>query len=418
MAAFAGHGAGHLFYSFQNCYDFIVGNKRKETSRMLSFYRKYWRTAFDLAVLAFTVWLIMYVFSYLYKIATPVFLSIVIFLCIEPLAKRFHRLGLKKAIATGISMLLFILIIVIVLSGLGYIFFSQIAQISSELPRYQEILTREFSRIAADLQSRYDALPPDWTSRLSEAVDNITKWGSDLAAYLLNWLVHSFKSVTSFVFNLLIALILAYFLSLEIDNWKKFGEQRTPKTLKTAFSFLKENVFKGIGTYLKAQGILISITFLVIFIALMLLGVKNAFAIALIAGIFDILPLLGVQTLFIPWIIYLFVVGDNTLAIWLTILLVVVNVTRQFLEPRITGQTIGVSAFTMLAFAMISLSLFGVGGLILAPILMILLKALYDQGYLHRWIRLPEDEVAVSPLDPNPVDSPRKPEGPTGANAP
>jgi len=384
---------------------------------MLSLYRKYWRTAFDLAVLVFTVWLIMYVFSFLYKIAAPVFLSILIFLCIEPLARRLHRLGIKKAIAAGISMLVFLAVIIVVISGLGFIFYRQLAQIAADLPVYQEILTREFAKIAADLQERYNALPPEWTGKLSEAVDNITKWGSELAAYLLNWLVQSFKSVTSFVFNFLIALILAYFLSLEIDHWKKFGAQRMPKTLKTAFSFLKENVFKGIVTFLKAQAILISVTFLVIFVVLTLLGVPNAFAIALIAGIFDLLPLLGVQTLFIPWIIYLFIVGDNTLAIWLTVLLVTVNVTRQFLEPRITGQTIGVSAFTMLAFAIISLSLFGVAGLILAPILMILLKALYDQGYLHRWIRLPEDEFAISPLDPQPLDD-RKPEGPGGANAP
>ncbi len=382
---------------------------------MLPFYKKYWRTAFDLAVIAFTVWLTMYVFSYLYKIATPVFLSFLIFLCIEPLAKRLHRMGIKKAIATGISMLLFIVVILSALAGLGYIFYSQIDQISRNLPKYQEILTREITEIAEDWQSRYNSLPPDWTSRLSDVVDKVTKWGSDLAGYLLDWLIASFMSVSAFVFNILIALILAFFLSLEIDNWKKFSAERSPKTLKTAFFFLKENVFKGIGTYLKAQGILISITFLVIFIALLILNVPNAFAIALIAGLFDILPLLGVQTLFIPWIIYLFVVGETELAIWLTVLLVIVNVTRQFLEPRITGQTVGVSAFTMLAFAMISMSLFGVAGLILAPILMILLKALYDQGYLKKWIRLPKDEFTVSPLDPS---AETKNEAPADANAP
>ena len=40
---------------------------------MLSFYRKYWRTAFDIALIILTVWLIMYLFSYLYRIATPIF---------------------------------------------------------------------------------------------------------------------------------------------------------------------------------------------------------------------------------------------------------------------------------------------------------------------------------------------------------
>ncbi|MBW5444983.1 AI-2E family transporter [Cohnella sp. CFH 77786] len=367
---------------------------------MLPFYKKYWRTAFDLAVIAFTVWLTMFVFSYLYKIATPVFLSFLIFLCIEPLAKRLNRWGMKKSIATAISMMLFILVVLSVLAGLGYIFYLQMDQLANKLPEYQKLLTRQATAIAADWQTRFKSLPPDWVSRISDAFSKVTEWGSNLAGNLLKGLVGSLKSVSTFVFNFSIALILAYFLSLEIDTWKKIGAERSPKTLKAAFDFLRENVFKGISTYLKSQGILISITFAVIFVALLILRVPNAFAISLLAGIFDILPLLGVQTLFIPWIIYLFIVGDNELALWLAGLLVVVNTTRQVLEPRITGQTVGVSAFTMLAFAMVSMSLFGVAGLILAPILMILLKALYDQGYFHRWIRLPREEFTVSPLQP------------------
>jgi predicted PurR-regulated permease PerM len=73
------------------------------------------------------------------------------------------------------------------------------------------------------------------------------------------------------------------------------------------------------------------------------------------------------------------------------VLLGLVILVRQILEPKITGDTLGVSSFTMLSAMIISLSIFGVSGLILSPILIILLKALYDQGYLSRWIRLPED---------------------------
>jgi predicted PurR-regulated permease PerM len=95
---------------------------------------------------------------------------------------------------------------------------------------------------------------------------------------------------------------------------------------------------------------------------------------------------------FIPWIIYLFVVGSTKLAICLSVLLGIVILVRQIMEPKITGDSLGVSAFTMLAFMIISLSLFGVAGLILSPVLIILIKALYEQGYLQRWIRRPEEE--------------------------
>lgn len=376
---------------------------------MFSLYQKYWRTAFDIGILALTVWLIMFIFSYLYSIATPVFLSFLVFWCIEPLAKRLKRWGLPKAFASGISILLFTLLILALFAGLGYIFTVQIIQLNEKLPQYSAQLQEQVIRITAYLRENIDALPPQIAERTNEAVAFVTDLGAKWAGTFLGWLVGFLTSFSSFVLNFSIAIILAYFLSVEIDTWKKIGSDRAPRTVKVALEFLRNNVFRGISAYLKAQGKLISVTFIVIFITLLLLGVENAFSIALLAGIFDVLPLLGVNTLFLPWIAYLFITGDTVLAIWLSALLVVVTLTRQFLEPRITGNTVGVSAFTMLAFMMVSLSLFGVTGLILAPILMILLKALYDQGYLHNWIRLPREEFVVSPLAPQSAVEPAEP---------
>jgi len=223
---------------------------------------------------------------------------------------------------------------------------------------------------------------------LHNASSTIQNW----AKLGLIWFIGQVSSVTSFFINAGIGLILAYFLSIEIIDWKKIANTHTPNTFKKAFFFLRDNVLKGIWIYIKAQAILISVTFVVILLALLIMGVKHAFIIALVAGIFDVLPLLGVSTIFIPWITYLFIVGDTQLAIMLTILWLVVVLTRQFLEPKITGDSLGVSAFTMLSFMIISLSLFGVAGLILSPILLILIKALIDQGYIANWIRKPVGE--------------------------
>ena len=73
---------------------------------------------------------------------------------------------------------------------------------------------------------------------------------------------------------------------------------------------------------------------------------------------FDVLPSLGVPVILIPWITYLFIVGNTGLAIGLIVPLAVVVISRQSLEPKITGNSIGVSsAFLMLSFMMISLSI-------------------------------------------------------------
>ncbi|WP_274652173.1 sporulation integral membrane protein YtvI [Paenibacillus humicola] len=364
---------------------------------MLAFYRKYWRTAFDIALIVLTVYLIMLAFSWLYRIATPIFFSFVIFMCIEPLAKWLNRLGMKKSIASAVSVLVFTLVIVGALLGAAYVMTAQITALAAKLPYYQQLFTEQFQKNSALLDTKIKALPPGVLDKLNEAIAYVTDWGQRFAASFLKSLGGYLMSFSTFVLNFVVGMILAYFLSLEIADWKKTAREKTPRTFKTAFRFLKENVFSGIAGYLKAQGKLISITFVVIFAALLALRVDNAFSISLLSAIFDVLPLLGVGTVFIPWIIYLFIVGQTSLAIWLSVLFLVVVMTRQFLEPKITGDTLGVSAFTMLAFMIVSLSIFGVAGVILSPILMILIKALYDQRYFHRWIHAPAGEFDAVP---------------------
>lgn len=358
---------------------------------MLSFYKKYYRTAFDIGLIFITVLLVMWVFSFLYKIAAPVFLSFLVFVIIEPFAKFLNKRKIKKSIATAISILLFIIILLGVLIGAGIIFVQQVSGLIGQLDYYTEMFQVQLGEQIANLKGQLDLLPPDLLEKAEEYTGTIAAKGAEIAKAFLLWLLSSITSFSTFVINFLIGIILAYFLSLEIGTWKKVAAEKTPKTFKIAFHFLRENVLKGIATYLKSQLKLVTITFVFVYICLLLLGVEKAFSISLMAAVFDLLPLLGISTLFIPWIIYLFIVGNTSLALWLAGLLIVVILIRQILEPKITGESLGVSAFTMLAFMIISLSIFGVAGLILSPVLIILIKALYDQGYLQQWIRKPED---------------------------
>lgn len=358
---------------------------------MLDFYKKYYKTVFDIALIVLTVLLIMWLFSYLYNIAAPVFISIIIFMFIEPLAKFLNKRGVKKSIATGLSMFLFIIVLVSILFGAGMLIVTQATSLSVKVPAYADILVHEIEVITQYLQAQSQLIPENVMVKITEYLTTLTDKLGEWAGAFLGWLAGFLSSFTAFIVHFLLGIILAYFLSVEIDTWKKIAHEKTPKTFKKAYYFLKENVFLGLIGYIKAQGILISVTFVVILSSLLLLRVDHAFTISLLAAVLDVLPVLGVSTLFIPWIIYLFAVGQTTQAVWLLALLGTVVALRQILEPKIIGDSLGVSAFTMLVFMIVSLSLFGVAGLILSPILIILLKALYEQGYLKKWIRAPED---------------------------
>ncbi|WP_083180137.1 sporulation integral membrane protein YtvI [Paenibacillus yonginensis] len=368
---------------------------------MLPLYKKYWRTIFDIALIVLTVYLVMFLFSKLYQLAAPVFLSFFVFMLIEPLARFLNRKGMKKPFASAISVILFLVVLLGLLFGAGFLIAIQINHLYDNLPSYAAMLQDHFQSTTAYLQDRLNGLPPGVTDKLNgyfaDATNLLTKWLKVMLSYLFNTL----GSFSSFMANFGIAIILAFFLSMEIKDWRRIAYEKTPKTIKIAFDFLRAHVFRAIGSYLKAQFILMSITFVLVLIGLFILGSGNALTMALICAVFDILPLLGVSTILVPWIIYLFIIGNTPLAIGLIVLLAIVLVVRQLLEPKVTGNSIGVSsAYLMLSFAIVSMSLFGVAGLILSPILLILIKELIQQGYLQKWITLPQEEFVVPPFNP------------------
>ncbi|WP_274365458.1 sporulation integral membrane protein YtvI [Paenibacillus thermotolerans] len=367
---------------------------------MLNFYRKYYKTAFDIALIVLTVWLVMSAFSFVYRIATPIILALVIFYFIEPMARFMHKRGMKKTIAAAIAILIFMLIILAVIVGLGAVIATQIIGLQSTITDNAALITDEITKGIQYVQERVNALPPGSIEKMQEYIGIVTSKAGTFASSLLGYFVGLMTSLSTFIANFSIAIILAYFLSIEIPFWRSVADEKTPKTFKKAFAFLRDNVLKGIVTYVKAQLKLISFTFIIILVSLLILRVDNALSIAMLAAIFDVLPLLGVSAVFLPWIVYCFIVGDLYLAIGLTVVLGIVLLFRQIMEPKITGDSLGVSAFTVLSAMMISLSLFGVAGLILSPVLIILLKALYEQGYLQRWIRMPAEEYET---DKNPA---------------
>jgi predicted PurR-regulated permease PerM len=93
----------------------------------------------------------------------------------------------------------------------------------------------------------------------------------------------------------------------------------------------------------------------------------------------DALPLLGCGTVLIPWAAWCFLSGEAIRGAGLLILLGVIYIVRQFLEPRVIGKMTGVHPFVALASVYVGLKLGGVSGMIVAPIILMCVNQ-----YTHR----------------------------------
>jgi sporulation integral membrane protein YtvI len=133
-------------------------------------------------------------------------------------------------------------------------------------------------------------------------------------------------------------------------------------------------VVKALAGWLKAQCIIMSITFTVIITGLSLFRAPNPLLMAIIIAMVDALPVLGSGAVLLPWGIISILTGDLSLGISLILLNVTILLTRHFIEPKIVGTQIGVHPLLTLLGMYIGLQTIGILGMILGPLCIIFLK--------------------------------------------
>ena len=113
-----------------------------------------------------------------------------------------------------------------------------------------------------------------------------------------------------------------------------------------------------------------------------ILGVEYSLLLAVITAIIDVLPILGTGTVLIPWGIISLFQGNFVLGIGILVLYGVITLVRQIIEPKIVGDYIGLYPLVSLICMYVGLRLFGIVGLFLLPISVIMLKNLHDKGII------------------------------------
>jgi predicted PurR-regulated permease PerM len=106
--------------------------------------------------------------------------------------------------------------------------------------------------------------------------------------------------------------------------------------------------------------------------------VDQALTIAVILGIIDLIPYFGPGLILIPWSIYSFFTGDIFLGVGLLVLYASTVTVRQIAEPKVLSTSMKLNPLAILVFMFAGLQLFGIVGLVIGPITLVLLISLYD----------------------------------------
>lgn len=153
--------------------------------------------------------------------------------------------------------------------------------------------------------------------------------------------------------------------------------------------YLREILYatgKGIKGFLIAQLKLSVLTFVLLCIGFVVIGIDWWGLKALGIAIIDMIPVLGSGIIMLPWAIIRALMGDGDVAWKIAVLYVVILLVRQFAEPYLTGKQIGVRPLYTFLSTIVCVLIFGPIGALLGAVVAIIIKAIFSVRDMHQVI--------------------------------
>ena len=231
-----------------------------------------------------------------------------------------------------------------------------------------------------------EAAPLPMQDMLRSALESFLAGGSSipgdvytLAGTLITALATGFPKTVLFLFTTVLSTFL---ISCEYARLTALLMRPFPERIRERILKIKNHMTLTAGKWLRAQAILIFITFVLLFMGLFAMREPYALLIAGVTALLDALPVIGIGLVLLPWAIYSFISGSAVKGIALLMLYAVVSLARGLTEPKLVGRQIGLPPLLTLMSMYAGFLLWGVTGMILTPFGAMLVKQMTEWGWI------------------------------------
>lgn len=263
-----------------------------------------------------------------------------------------------------------IILVISLLVGLGV---NRIADFFSNLPNYYKSTIEPYlEKLEQSFYQFNHNLPVDVSSYIDNFTDglfdNLRTIMSSLAGVLVNITKTTLTNVPSFLISVLVTIITSYYIVFDYEDILGWFRANLPEKTIAVFDEIKDFFENVLLKILGAYGTILGITFIELCIGLTIIGIPNSPMWAFLIAFLDILPVLGVGTVLIPWGISSLITGKVALGIELLVLYVIITIIRQIIEPHMVGANIGLHPLATLISMIVGLRMFGALGMFGFPL--------------------------------------------------
>lgn len=216
-----------------------------------------------------------------------------------------------------------------------------------------------------------------------------------LSTKLLSMAGNAAFSLPSLLINVIICIVSTLFILFDWDKIIDFIYLQLSRRNNELAQKIVHQSGKTIKQYLFSYGLILSITFTELSIGFLIIGFDNAFLLAALISVFDILPVVGCGGILIPWMLISFIIGNTANGVGLLLLYIVITIVRNATEPKIVGKQVGLHPLVTLMSMVVGNSLMGGVGLFGLPIALAVITKMNRDGVIHLFKTAPMQSAAV-----------------------
>lgn len=354
--------------------------------------RVYAKIIVNLLLTIICIPLVLFLGPKLLAFFSPFVVAYIISMIANPLVRFMER---RVKIVRKHSSAIIIIVVLAAIFGLIYLcgifLVRQFSALYEDIPNIAKSLTELLDEISVRFSNTFVMLPDGMKTV-------ITNLGANVENYLSKYLdgiempsileiSNYVKDVANILFIIIITILATYFFIAERDRMAEVSNRIFPESIKKGYKLIVDNFKNAVGGYFKAQFKIMILLLFIMFVAFELMDVNFSFLLALGIAFLDFLPIFGTGAVFWPWAVVDLISGNYLRAVFIVILYLVCLLVKQLLQPKMVGDSIGVSPLLALVFMFIGYRLGGVLGMIIGIPIGLMLVNFYRLGMFDRIIR-------------------------------
>ncbi len=323
----------------------------------------------------FLVAILLFVIYYISDVVLAVVAAVILASSVEPAVRRLQKYRIHRVLAV-----IFVYLFIAILLAALLAFF--IPVVANDLIGFLQNVPQalSFESFWGPVQSL--GINVGQTS-IAPGTISVSDFIQDLQAFIVGSSAGAFNLAT-FIFGgvlgFILIVVLAFYFSVQEDGVADFLRIVTPVKHHNYIIDLWKRSQRKIGYWLQGQLILGVVVGVLVYLTLMIVGIKHALLFALLAAVFEIIPVFGPIISSIPAILLAFAdVGIGTGLLLVGLYVIIYQFESQLFYPLVVQKIVGISPIVVILALIVGAKLAGIlGALISVPLSAVLMEYIND----------------------------------------